>query len=150
MQKFSIEYKEFKIRKVDLSMIEEKDTILKENETCPAVGYQAVNVNVPVSVRPFAHAGSTATKCCGAPIVKSGKSVGQGTKNGICNFTIGQNIVVAIPVAFGAEATVGDTFVDCLGASSEEIECDNLPTTSEPTQPEPDEPSVPDEIGTTV
>lgn len=117
-------------------MIEDNNNMVQENETCPAVGYQAVNVNVPVMVKPFANAGSTATKCCGAPIIKSGTSVGQGTKNGICNFTIGQNIVVAVPVAFGAEATVGDTFVDCLGASNEEIDCDTLQAIAEPNQPE--------------
>lgn len=110
----------------------------QENMTCPAVGYQAVNVNVPVTITPFAKAGATATRCCGTPIVKSGKSIGQGTKNGICNFTIGQNIIVAIPVAFGAEAVVGDTYVDCLGASAEEIDCAALPQMPESNQPETD------------
>lgn len=119
----------------------DKNFELQENMTCPAVGYQAVNVNVPVTVTPFAKAGSTATRCCGTPIVKSGKSIGQGTKNGICNFTIGQNIVVAIPVAFGAEAAVGDTYVDCLGASAEEIECESLSQKPEidPVEPAPKE-----------
>lgn len=114
----------------------DKELILQDNATCPTVGYQAVNVNVPVTVTPFAHAGSTITRCCGTPIVKSGKATGQGTKNGTCNFTLGQNIVVAIPVAFGAEATVGDTYVDCLGASSEEIDCGTLSQIMEPIQPD--------------
>lgn len=104
--------------------------------TCPATGYQAVNVSVPVSITPFAKAGATMTRCCGTPIVKSGKSIGQGTKNGVCNFTIGQNIVVAIPVSFGAEAIVGDTYVDCLGASSEEIDCESLSPSPDPVPPE--------------
>lgn len=108
----------------------------QENATCPAVGYQAVNVNVPVTVTPFAHTGTTTTKCCGMPIVKSGKSTGQGVKNGMCNFTIGQNIVVAIPVAFGAEAVVGDTYVDCIGASSEEFDCETLSQITQQNQPE--------------
>lgn len=116
----------------------DKSFALQENTTCPAVGYQAVNVNVPVSIAPFAKVGATMTRCCGTPIVKSGKTIGQGTKNGVCNFTIGQNIVVAIPVAFGAEAVVGDTYVDCLGASSEEIDCDSLPKLPEEPQPEID------------
>lgn len=107
-------------------MIENIDNILQDNETCPAVGYQAVNVNVPVTVKPYARTGSTTTRCCGAPIVKSGISVGQGTKNGVCNFSIGQNLVIAIPVAFGAEATVGDTYVECYEASDNEIDCKTL------------------------
>lgn len=117
-------------------MIEENVTFLQENETCPAVGYQAVTVSVPVTVKPFAQSGITVTRCCGTPIVRSGKDIGAGTKNGMCNFTIGQNIVVAIPVAFGAQATVGDTYVDCLGASAEEIDCDILSKIGEGTQPE--------------
>lgn len=122
---------------------------LLDNATCPTVGYQAVNVNVPVTVTPFARAGSTMTRCCGTPIIKSGKTVGQGTKNGMCNFTIGQNIVVAIPVAFGAEATVGDTYVDCIGASSEEIDCDTLSQMVEPA-PIPLTPLVSDDLKSAV
>lgn len=114
----------------------------QENATCPSVGYQAVNVNVPVTITPFAQAGATSTRCCGTPIVKSGKSIGQGTKNGICNFTIGQNIIVAIPVAFGAEAVVGDTYVDCLGASAEEIDCDTLAQLQGPNKPETTPPAT--------
>lgn len=116
----------------------DKNLEMQENMTCPAVGYQAINVSVPISITPFAKTGATMTKCCGSPIVKSGKNIGQGTKNGVCNFTIGQNIVVAIPVDFGAEAVVGDTYIDCLGASAEEIDCGNLPSLPEPTQPESD------------
>ena len=118
-------------------MVEDNVTTLQENETCPAVGYQAVTVSVPVSVKPFAKTGNTVTRCCGTPMVKSGTSVGQGTKNGTCNFTIGQNIVVAIPVAFGAQATVGDTYVDCIGASAEEIDCDTLPAMGDTAQQPP-------------
>lgn len=117
-------------------MENDKIQTLQENETCPTVGYQAVNVNVPVTVTPFAQTGATVTRCCGTPIIKAGKSLGQGTKNGVCSFTIGQNIVVAIPVAFGAEASVGDTYVDALMASSEEIDCEILSQMPEPNQPE--------------
>lgn len=123
-------------------MSTEKETILQENETCPSVGYQAVTISVPITVKPFAQTGTTITKCCGSPIVKPGKTIGTGTKNGICNFTIGQNIVVAIPVAFGAEAYVGDTYVDALGASSDEIDCDKLSDLGDPNQPEDTEETV--------
>ncbi|MGL4791541.1 MAG: hypothetical protein ACRCW1_09050 [Anaerotignaceae bacterium] len=109
-----------------------------ENATCPAVGYQAVNVNVPVTVTPFAQTGSTVTSCCGAPTVTAGIST-TGIKNGACTFTIGQNLVVAIPVAFGAQATTGDAYVDCIGAAAEEITCDAL---SQMVQP-PTEPTTP-------
>lgn len=39
--------------------------VYSENQTCPAVGYQAATVCVPVTVEPFAKAGMTKTKCCG-------------------------------------------------------------------------------------
>ncbi len=99
----------------------EKDLIMEENETCPTVGYQTASICVPVTVTPFAKAGVTTTKCCGEPIVTSGKNVCGGMKNGSCAFTISQNICVAVPVEFGAVATVGDTFVDCGGATAEDV-----------------------------
>lgn len=97
---------------------------ITEDQTCPAVGYQSASICVPVTVTPFAHTGATRTKCCGEPFVTSGKNVCGGTKNGICSFTISQDICVAVPVAFGATATVGDTYVVCNGVSADNI-CEN-------------------------
>lgn len=51
-----------------------------ENQTCPAVGYQAASVCVPVTVTPFAEAGKTITKCCGDPVVVSGRDTCEGVK----------------------------------------------------------------------
>lgn len=94
------------------------------DETCPAVGFQKVSVCVPVTVTPFAHAGNTVTTCCGSPVVVSGDTPCKGKKNGVCSFTISQTICVEVPVNFGAKAVVGDTFVDCLGASANDL-CTN-------------------------
>lgn len=44
-----------------------------------------------------------------------------GVKNGTCVFTIGQNICVQVPVEFGATAQVGDTYVNCNGATADDI-----------------------------
>ena len=92
-----------------------------ENETCPAIGYQKASICVPVSVTPFAHAGTTVTTCCGDPVVRSGNIPCPGIKNGSCSFTITQDICVAVPVVFGAEAVVGDTFVNCIESSEKNI-----------------------------
>lgn len=92
--------------------------------SCPAVGYQRVDVCVPVMVTPFAKTGSTITTCCGDAVVTPGATPCDGVKNGTCAFTISQTICVEVPVAFGATATVGDTFVNCLGASADDI-CTN-------------------------
>lgn len=125
----------------------DSNPVPEQNLDCPAVGYQALTVSVPVTVTPYASTGATTTKCCGTPIIKSGATRGDGTVNGICNFSIGQNIIVAIPVAFGADATVGDTYVDALEASAEEILCSDLPNLESPTAPTapiaPTEPTAP-------
>ena len=81
---------------------------LAENQTCPAVGYQSASICVPVTVTPFAQTGVTVTKCCGTPVVTPGRETCGGVKNGACFFTISQDICVAVPVEFGAVATVGD------------------------------------------
>ena len=90
-------------------------------QTCPAVAYQMSSVCVPVTVRPFATVDATVTKCCGSATVTPGKSICDGLKNGACVFTIGQNICVEVPVRFGAVAEVGDTYVNCSGATAEDI-----------------------------
>ena len=92
-----------------------------ENQTCPTVAYQLSSVCVPVTVTPFAKAGTTITKCCTRPTVTAGKYTCNGVKNGQCVFTISQDICVEVPVEFGAVAAVGDTYVACNGASADEI-----------------------------
>lgn len=89
--------------------------------SCPAVGFQKASVCVPVLVTPFAHTGKTVTKCCGEPVVTPGEAPCPGRKNGVCAFTISQTICVEVPVNFGAEAAVGDTFVECIDASADDI-----------------------------
>lgn len=115
-----------------------------ENQTCPAVGYQAASVCVPVTVTPFAEAGKTVTKCCGEPVVVSGRDTCEGVKNGTCSFTISQNICVAVPVAFGAVATIGESYVNCKGATAEDVctDCAGIPPVTEPVVPDPMVPGV--------
>ena len=94
------------------------------DQTCPAVGYQRIGLCVPVTVTPFVHPKATKTKCCGNPKIKSGEMPCIGKKNGVCTFTISQTICIEVPVEFGATTTVDDIFVDCLGASADDI-CSN-------------------------
>ena len=49
--------------------------LVNDNVNCPAIGYQATTVCVPVTVIPYAKAGATVTKCCGNATVMSGKQV---------------------------------------------------------------------------
>lgn len=94
---------------------------LTEEQTCPTVAYQMSSVCVPVTVTPYAKTGLTVTKCCGNASVTPGRSVCEGIKNGNCVFTISQNICVAVPVEFGATAEVGEAYVNCNGATAEDI-----------------------------
>lgn len=94
------------------------------NETCPTIAYQMSSVCVPVTVSPFAKAGATSTKCCGKPVITTGRNTCGGVKNGQCVFTVSQKICVEIPVEFGATATVGDAYVDCIKDSADDIYTD--------------------------
>ena len=105
-------------------------------ETCPAIGYQSVSMCVPVTVTPFAQTGTTVTKCCGNATITPGISTCGGLRNGTCSFTISQDICVAIPVAFGATAAVGDTYVSCNAVSDKDI-CTDCGSVAEPPVTEP-------------
>lgn len=100
-----------------------REAVLSEpvDRTCPAVGYQKIGICVPVTVIPFAKAGNTKTKCCGDAVVMPTEKPCPGKKNGACTFTISQTICVEVPVEFGAVSTVGDTYVDCLDTSADDI-----------------------------
>ena len=92
-----------------------------EHGTCPATGFQKISICVPVTVTPFARANQAITKCCGEAVVVPGEKPCAGKKNGVCTFTISQTICVEVPVVFGATSETGDTYVDCLGASADDI-----------------------------
>lgn len=96
----------------------------KDNQLCPAVGYQRVSICAPVTITPFARPGATVTTCCGRPTVVSGNAPCTGIRDGVCTFTINQTICVAVPVYFGATAEVAGTYANCIGASAEDI-CTN-------------------------
>ena len=119
-------------------MVNLNTTPLTENQTCPAVGYQSASICVPVTVTPYAQTGMTTTKCCGTPVVTPGLNICGGMRNGSCSFTTTQDICVAVPVEFGAVATVGDSYVSCNDASDQDIcsTCGQVPTLSEPVVPQ--------------
>lgn len=92
------------------------------NQTCPAVGYQKVNVSVPVTVKPFAHTGEIRVKCCGHPVVHSACALPEASHyNDTCSFTITQTICVEVPVEFGADTEIDETIIECLEASAYDI-----------------------------
>ena len=109
---------------------------------CPATGYQRVSVCLPVTVTPFANLGQTSVRCCGEPIVRPpGADACNGIPNGVCTFTIRQDICVRVPVEFGATTEAGETFVECMSATAEDT-CANCH------DPNPDLGTDPDEDDT--
>lgn len=85
----------------------------KNDVGCSAVGYQEVNVSIPVTIKPFGEAGNAKTQCIGGPVITAGISEFHGTPGGECKFTISQKLRVEVPVVFGARAEVGDASVRC-------------------------------------
>lgn len=109
-----------------LEMTQEETTV-----GCPAVGYQEVNVSVPVTIRAFGEAGNVKTECLGESVVTSGDEAdSSGEPGGVCRLTISQKLRVEIPVIFGARAEVGDASVDCGCSESTSgcNACDSFPT----------------------
>lgn len=83
------------------------------DKNCKVKTQQEAIVCVPVTVTPYANVGEIVSECCGAPIISYKGNSCKGIENGSCSFTISQKIRVQIPVDFGADTTVGGTFVDC-------------------------------------
>lgn len=85
----------------------------KDKAGCSAVGYQDVNVCIPVTIKPFGEAGNAKIKCLGKAVVSSDCDKCPGKPGEVCKFTISQKLRVEVPVVFGARAEVGEAAIDC-------------------------------------
>lgn len=88
--------------------------------SCPAVGYQDVDVCIPVSVKAFGEVGNIKTQCIGKAVVAPGCDHCPGKSDGVCKFTITQKLRVEVPVAFGARVKTGEAAVNCEFCEKEE------------------------------
>ncbi len=95
----------------------------RDQTGCSAVGFQEVNVCVPVTIKPFGEIGNAKTKCLGNAVVKAGCDDCPGKPGEVCKFTISQKLQVEVPVIFGARAEKGETSVDC-GCVGNARDCD--------------------------
>ncbi len=91
---------------------------------CSAIGYQDVNVCIPITIKTFGEAGNAKTQCLGKAVVVSGCDYCPGKTNDVCKFTISQRLRVEVPVIFGARAEAGKASVDC-GCVESADECDS-------------------------
>lgn len=94
----------------------------KDKAGCSAVGYQDVNVCIPVTIKAFGEAGNARTKCLGRAVVSSDCDKCPGKPGDVCKFTISQKLRIEVPVVFGARAEVGEASIDCGCAESEKLE----------------------------
>ena len=85
---------------------------------CPAVGIQNALVSVPVTIVPFANKGPVKVFCCGDPVINYNTDRCCGKVNDVCRFIITQQLKVEVPVDFGADVCVGDSFVCCEGTET--------------------------------
>lgn len=89
--------------------------------TYPAVGYQSLSVCIHITVTSHANTLGTSAACCKGPVADGGETSCAGKKGGSCTLTVSQKICVAVPAKFSATALPGDTYVDWLDASGEDI-----------------------------
>lgn len=79
--------------------------------TCPVTACHETTACVPVSISPFADPGPISIECCGTPVVRSGCEPCSGIPNGHYEFTVSQKMKINIPIAFGVDIMVGETYV---------------------------------------
>lgn len=111
-------------QEVETEKYKEKDKD-KDKVGCEAVGYQDVNVCIPVTIKTFGEAGNAKTQCLGKAVISSGCDKCPGKPGGVCKFTISQKLRVEVPVVFGARAEVGEASVDC-DCDKVDYDCDTL------------------------
>ncbi len=103
--------------------------------TCPVSATHETTACLPVTISPFAEPGPICIENCGAPIINCGGEPCCGTPNGKFEFTISQKMQINIPIVFGADIMVGETYVkngqttgcingDCCTCNCAECESD--------------------------
>ncbi len=79
--------------------------------TCLSCVNSSSTACVPIKICPFADTETISIECCGSPVIRESCDDCRGTINGRNEFTVSQNIMVSIPIVFGADVVVGDTYV---------------------------------------
>ena len=83
---------------------------IQEN-TCMSNTIEEVNVSVPVSVRAYSNVGKASINCMGTPVINTNSFQPTCEHCSVSKFMISQNLLVEIPVMFGAEVEVGSEHV---------------------------------------
>lgn len=94
---------------------------VKDEIGCSTVGYQDVDVCVPITIKAFGEVGNAKTQCLGKSVISSGSDVCPGKPREVCKFTISQRLRVEVPVIFGARAEASEAIIDC--GCTEKTDC---------------------------
>lgn len=86
---------------------------VKDEIGCSTVGYQDVDVCIPITIKAFGEVGNAKTQCLGKSVISSGSDACSGKPGEVCKFTISQRLRVEVPVIFGARAEAGEAIIDC-------------------------------------
>lgn len=96
---------------------------IKDEIGCSAVGYQDVDVCIPITIKAFGEVGNAKTRCLGKSVISSDSDVCSGKRGEVCKFTISQKLRVEVPVIFGARAEAGEAIIDCGCAEKADRRC---------------------------
>lgn len=86
---------------------------VKDEIGCSTVGYQDVDVCIPITVKAFGEVGNAKTQCLGKSVISSGSDACSGKTGEVCKFMISQRLRVEVPVIFGVRAEAGEAIIDC-------------------------------------
>lgn len=100
-------------KKDDCDDKDKKEDTEKCETGCSTVGFQDVNVCIPVTIKPFGEAGNAKTTCIGKAVISSECDECPGKTGEVCKFTISQKLRVEVPVIFGARAEIGEASIEC-------------------------------------
>ena len=95
-----------------------------EQVGCPTMGYQDVNVCVPVTIKAFGEVGNATTKCLGKAFITSGCAPCVSGSGDVCKFSVSQKLRIEVPIIFGARAEAGETVIDCDCDYGCDCDCD--------------------------
>ena len=101
---------------------QERHTI---GNSCPAHTHEEAKITVPVAVRAWSEMGEVCIKCKGPAVVVRNSDNAPGVPGNISKFTVSQRIHVDIPLAFTAQADVGEGHVLYNSSERREPHCED-------------------------
>ncbi len=122
------EYNDIEDKQGDIFMenfFEPETECKTEQVGCPTMGYQDVNVCVPVTIKAFGEVGNATTKCLGNALITSGCNPCVSGSGNICKFTVSQKLRIEVPIIFGARAEADEAIIDCDCDCDCDSDCDD-------------------------